>query len=251
VDRRLLEAIDAALRRVQTLGADAGDVRRVLGTITSGMIFDLTRFPGEDTATLCALETLEELDGYTYLVAGCVGEFWTELHIRHRPRLRAWDRREAALQGVRFGKALQMTNVVRDVAADLRAGRCYLPARELHALRLTPHDLLDPARSARARPLLDHLLRLALEHYEAGWRYTLAIPRPEWRMRLACVWPLMIGLATLAEIAGVSDPLAAPAPIKISRATVHRILGRSAVTVWSNRALAADAARLRRRIALK
>src|SRR6267142_1775856 len=123
-------------------------VRAVLSTITSGMIFDLTRFPGEDAASLSALETLDELDHYTYLVAGCVGEFWTALHIAHRPRLWRWDPVAMAARGVRFGKALQMTNVLRDIPRDLAHGRCYLPAAELAACGLAPADLLDPAAMA-------------------------------------------------------------------------------------------------------
>ncbi len=129
-ERRLLERLDEVLARVAALPKDdASAVRAVLETLTSGMIFDLTRFPGEDAAGLAALDTLEELDLYTYLVAGCVGPFWTALHVAHRPRLAAWDVGEMSARGVRFGKALQMTNVLRDVPRDLRAGRCYLPAR--------------------------------------------------------------------------------------------------------------------------
>src|SRR6185295_2403632 len=100
----------------------------------TGMVFDLARFPGEDAAGLAALDTLEELDHYTYLVAGCVGPFWTAVHVAHRPRRGGWDLATMSAAGVRFGKALQMTNVLRDAAADVRAGRCYLPARELAAL---------------------------------------------------------------------------------------------------------------------
>jgi farnesyl-diphosphate farnesyltransferase len=245
-EQRLLEEAEAAVARLGVLPeGDRGHVRRVLATLTEGMIFDLERFPGEDAATLAALETLEELDRYTYLVAGCVGEFWTVLHVAHRPRLAAWDLRAMCRAGVRFGQALQLTNVLRDVPADLRHGRCYLPARELRADGLAPADLLDPARSPGARPLLERLLATALGHYDVAWTYTLAIPRAEWRMRLACVWPLAIGAETLALIAASPDPLASPAPLKIPRARVRAILARSALTVWSGRALRADAARLR------
>ena len=150
--------------------------------------------------------------------------------------------------GVRFGKALQMTNVLRDVPGDLAHGRCYLPARELATLGLTPAALLDPAGAGRARPLLDRLLGVALEHYDAAWRYTLAIPRREWRMRLACAWPLLIGQATLEALAAHPAPLAASPPVKVERAAVRVVLARSTLTVWSNRALAAEAARRRARI---
>jgi farnesyl-diphosphate farnesyltransferase len=248
-ERRLLERLPEAVARLEALPpADRAAVRAVLATLTAGMLLDLERFPGEDAAGLAALETLDELDRYVYLVAGCVGEFWTSLHLAHRPRLAGWDAAAMRALGVRFGKALQLTNVLRDVPRDLRAGRCYLPARELAALGLAPADLLDPARSPRARPLRERLLDVALGHYDAGWRYTLAIPRREWRMRLACAWPLAIGLATLEAWAAHPDPLAAEPPVKISRAAVRARLARASMATWSDRALAAEAGRLRARL---
>lgn len=248
-ERRLLERVSDVLAAVAALPAlDAARVRALLTTITDGMLFDLARFPGEDARELTALDTLEDLDRYTYLVAGCVGEFWTDLHLAHRPRLARWDPATMRAAGVRFGKALQLTNVLRDVPGDLQHGRCYLPARELATLGLAPADLLDAAGAARARPLLRRLLAVALGHYDAAWGYTLAIPRREWRMRLACTWPILIGQATLASIAAHPNPLAA-APVKITRGHVRAILASSTVTVWSNRALAATAARTRARLA--
>ena len=249
-ERTLLTRVGDVVARVTALPArDRAEVRAVLDTITSGMIFDLTRFPGEDATELTALETLEDLDRYTYLVAGCVGEFWTALHAAHRPRLAGWDLAAMRVRGVRFGKALQMTNVLRDVAQDLRHGRCYLPERELKDLGLAPADLLDPAKTVQARPVMTRLIGVALEHYDVAWRYTLEIPRLEVRMRLACAWPLMIGLGTLAKLAAHPDPIGAAQPVKLSRAAVRGILARSALTVWSNGALRREAARLRQRVA--
>jgi farnesyl-diphosphate farnesyltransferase len=248
-ERRLLERLPEALTRLQQLpAADQREVRAVLATLTSGMVFDLERFPGQDAAHLAALDTMDELDRYIYLVAGCVGPFWTALHILHRPRLAGWDRDARSAQAIRFGKALQLTNVLRDAPADLRQGRCYLPARALAQLGLRPADLLDAGAARRARPLVGELLAIARAHYAVAWRYTLAIPRAEWRMRLACVWPLEIGLRTLARLAVHPDPLATAAPIKITRAEVRGVLARSLVAVWSDRALSAGAARLEARV---
>src|SRR5262249_49952697 len=70
-------------------------------------------------------------------------------------------------------------------------------------------------------------------------------PRAEWRMRLACAWPLLIGLGTLAAIARHPNPLAVETPIKVSRAAVRTILARSWLTVWSDSALRREAGRLR------
>src|SRR3989475_11119293 len=203
--RSRLEALPAA---------DRAEVRAVVATLMTGMVFDLTRFPGEDAASLTALDTLDELDRYTYLVAGCVGPFWTALHVAHRPRLRHWALRDMSEKGVRFGKALQMTNVLRDVPSDLRNGRCYLPAAELSALGLVPKDLLEPGAAARVRPLYRRLLATTLDHYDVAWRYTLAIPRLEWRMRLAGAWaPLVRPPAPLAPPPGTPPP-AGPIPLQ-------------------------------------
>ena len=244
-ERRLLDRVGDAIACLDRLAEpDRSHARRVLAAITSGQIFDLERFPGDDGAHLTALATRGDLDHYTYLVAGCVGEFWTAVHVAHRRTLAGWNLERMNAEGMRFGKALQLTNVLRDIPRDLRAGRCYLPADGLAELGLSPRDLLDPGRTRRARPLLEEILETTLGHYDAGWRYTLAIPRREWRMRLACAWPLLIGLATLGTFARQPDPLAS-APVKISRAGVRWLLARSALTVWSNRTLAADATRLR------
>jgi farnesyl-diphosphate farnesyltransferase len=248
-ERRLMEHLALAVARLEALPArDRHELRVLLVTLTGGMIFDLTRFPGEDASALGALDSLDELDHYTYLVAGCVGPCWTALHVAHRARLRRWNLAAMSARAVRFGKALQLTNVLRDVPTDLRQGRCYLPARELRALGLEPRDLLDPRLTPRAHPLLRRLLGMALDHYAVAWEYTLAVPRAEWRTRLACAWPLLIGLATLRALARHPDPLSARPPVKIARAEVRRLLGRSLVAVWSDRALAAEAERLRRAI---
>jgi farnesyl-diphosphate farnesyltransferase len=249
-ERALLERLPDCFAAYRALPrADADRVRRVLGTIVQGMREDLTRFPGEDEGGLAALETREELDRYTYLVAGCVGEFWTEIHMAHRPRLRHWDPVRMAALGVRLGKGLQLTNVLRDIPRDLRQGRCYLPSRELARLGLEPRELLDPAAGRALRPLLVELLNVALDHYEAGWQYTFAIPRAETRMRLACAWPLLIGQRTLDLLARTPNWLDPAVVLKVPRVRVYGMLARSLGTVWSTRALGRQARRARARIA--
>jgi farnesyl-diphosphate farnesyltransferase len=201
------------------------------------MVMDLATFPGEDEGRLVALQTRADLDRYTYYVAGCAGEFWTDIHMAHRPSLAGWDRETMRRRGVRFGKGLQMTNVLRDLPKDLRIGRCYLPQQELQALRLQPADLLDPAAVDKVKLLLRSLLALTLEHYQEGWAYTLAIPKQEIRMRLACVWPLFIGLKTLALLAESPNLLDPGVVIKVPRGAVYGIMARSLALIGSDAAL--------------
>ncbi len=217
--------------------ADQEHIRALVLTLTQGMQMDLRLFPSESSGMLAALETRGDLDRYTYFVAGCVGEFWTKVTTAHVPSLHSWNVEEMAACGIRFGKGLQLTNILRDIAHDLRIGRCYLPRTELAQLGVCPEELLDAQTLPRVKPLLLRLLDETLALYRDGWRYTLAIPPREWRLRLACAWPLLIGLATLAAIKTAPQLLEPTIRVKISRKHVYRILFRSLVTVWSDRAL--------------
>ncbi len=248
-ERELLRRLEEGFALLQALEpADQSLVRKVVLTLTEGMVLDLTTFPGEGEGRLVALETRADLDRYTYYVAGCVGEFWTDIHMAHRPSLARWDRQVMVSLGIRFGKGLQMTNVLRDLSRDLRIGRCYVPRQELEKLGLHPDDLLDPAAIARVRPLLRELLALTLDHYREGWAYTLAIPRREVRMRLACAWPLLIGLKTLALMGRSSKLLDPNVVIKVRRPTVYGIMLGSLATIGSNAGLDRYYRRLRRRV---
>jgi farnesyl-diphosphate farnesyltransferase len=232
-ERRLLERLPECLAAYRALPPpDQARVRGVVETLIEGMAMDLSTFPGEDENKLGALETHADLDRYVYLVAGCVGEFWTDVHAAHRPRLARWNLPEMRRLGVRFGKALQLTNVLRDVPRDLRQGRCYLPREGLARLGLSPADLLAPAAAPAAKPLLVELLRTALGHYEAGWQYTFAVPLAEPRLRLACVWPLAIGLRTLDLIARSPSWLDPAVTLKVPRARVYGLIAGSLGTVW-------------------
>src|SRR5216110_225400 len=93
--------------------------------------------------------------------------------------------------GIRFGKGLQLVNILRDLPADLRHGRCYLPEDRLAGLGLKPLDLLNMSNYERLRPFFDGLLNIAEGHLEAGLQYTISLPRCYRRLRLACAWPIL------------------------------------------------------------
>jgi len=232
--RRLPECFTALV--AQTLD-DQHRIRDLVLTLTQGMQMDLSVFPAEGGGTVVALETRADLDRYTYFVAGCVGEFWTKIAVAHLPALRQWDVGAMTTKGVRFGKGLQLTNILRDVAHDVRIGRCYLPRSDLAALGVQPEEILFSSTLDRARPLIGELLDLTLSHYREGWAYTLAIPRREWRLRLACAWPLLIGVKTLTAIRHSPRLLDPNTRVKIARTRVYGILLRSLMAVWSDRAL--------------
>jgi len=245
----LLSSLAEIFSLLETTGEeDRTLIRSVVVNLTKGMEADLTTFPAEDSGQIAALPDAAALDGYTYQVAGCVGEFWTAITMVHTPGLASWDAARMEEMGVRFGKALQMTNVLRDVPKDLRLGRCYFPQDRLTACGLTPDKLLDSLAGGTARPLLVDGVRIALGHFEAAEVYLLAIPRRHLRLRLAALWPVLIGLATLAELVRNGDWLDSNQPSKISRAWVYGMMIRSLPAAASNGLLQAWIGRLRRRV---
>lgn len=235
-EKRLLESLDGALDVLAQLGeTDRAAVRDIVTTLTQGMEFDLRRFPDERSGRIAALDTLDDLDRYTYLVAGCVGEFWTTMTYLHLPGALDSALRETMSQrGVRFGKALQLVNVLRDCGKDLRIGRCYLPASMLAPAGLTAEDLLQPGASARAQAIMFELVRVALDHFRAAIDYTFALPRLSVRLRLACLWPILIGLETLELLVANQDWLDPAKASKLKRNDVYRILACSTLVAPSN-----------------
>jgi farnesyl-diphosphate farnesyltransferase len=234
-ERVLLQSLVPALRLLKEMPPkDLAEVRAVVTTLTRGMEMDLVQFPPENAGQLGSLKTQDELETYTYFVAGCVGEFWTKMTVAHTRALKTWDVREMSECGIRFGKALQYTNILRDVPKDLRIGRCYLPKDLLAAHGLTPNDLIDATNGERAKPVLFTLLRIALEHYHEALRYTLAIPLQLGRLRLACLWPILIGLPTLSKTARNPQWLEPGKASKVSRGFVKRTVALSFPVVGSD-----------------
>lgn len=234
-EAELLEALPRLFHVLEGLPrSESQNVRKVLTTLIHGMVMDLTTFPTDDSGEIGALDTLKDLDQYTYHVAGCVGEFWTDVIMAHTDRLRAWDKDCMVELGVRFGKALQMTNILRDLPKDLRIGRCYLPLEELESVGMVPDDLVNPTNVAKARPLLAKLLLETLGHYTAAQQYILATPRRNVRLRLATIWPVLIGYATLSLLARNPDWLEPDKPSKVSRRWVYWMMVRSVPCAWSN-----------------
>lgn len=228
-ERELLVRIHEALADLDRLAAaDRALVQQVLDTITSGQELDLQRFAGASQHFIRALESAADLDDYTYRVAGCVGEFWTRLCRRHAFPAVALEEKRLIENGIRFGKGLQLVNILRDLPADLRKGRCYVPSAALREVGLTPDSLLVPQNETRFRPVYNALLDQAESHLAAGWDYTNTLPRNQIRLRLACAWPILIGTATLGKLR-MAPILDGGCRVKVSRAEVRGIIFR---TLW-------------------
>jgi farnesyl-diphosphate farnesyltransferase len=169
-----------------------------LDVIIAGQILDLERFgPAKEGGGISSLNNDEELDDYTYRVAGCVGVFWTKMSLAHLMSLSPEKEVEFFEKGVRFGKALQMINILRDIPEDLRFGRCYIPSEALNRHGLQPEDLMDASNIDRFRPLYDEYLDLANGHFDAAVEYIRMLPEGQFRLKASCMLPVLIGQRTV------------------------------------------------------
>ncbi len=106
--------------------------------------------------------TLEELLDYCFGVAGVVGVMMGRIMgVREIDVLRrAQD----------LGLAFQLTNIVRDIYEDARAGRLYLPADSLRQLGVeaSVEAVLDPRNAAAVHRVAQHLLEVADAYYNSA-----------------------------------------------------------------------------------
>jgi phytoene synthase len=104
--------------------------------------------------------TFAELRAYCEKVASAVGLASIEVFEYSNPGTRAY--------AVELGVALQLTNVLRDIAADAARGRLYVPLEDLARFGVAEAELLDGSATAR-RPEVTALLEFqagrAREHY--------------------------------------------------------------------------------------
>lgn len=248
-ERVLLERCEEALALLsQCAEGDQERIRSVLEIIIGGQELDLRRFSVANINNIVALKTDAELDDYTFRVAGCVGQFWTRICVAHQFK-RSQEKLISAMPtledlGVRFGKGLQLVNILRDLPLDLRQGRCYLPENGLGKLNLSPGDLLKPEKELQFRPLYEHYLDLAEAHLAAGWEYTQRIPWGEIRVRLACAWPILIGQGTIQKLRQelILDP---SRRVKVNRREVRNLILKSLAlypfsTAWNSQFKGAD-----------
>jgi farnesyl-diphosphate farnesyltransferase len=227
----LLQRLEDCFKLYETFSTgDRLRIRWLMDVLPRGMEMDLTRFPGQSATDLTALATLDELDQYTYCVAGCVGEFWTRMVCAHRPAMSQWDTAKMSAIGVKFGKGLQLTNILKDIGRDLHRGRCYVPELLLSEAGLKPADLLDEHNLPKFRPVLRQLIKLAMQHLDQGWTYTISIPDSEIRQRLACMWPILLAGETLKRVAASPCILNPAVNVKAPRTTVYRVM---ALTILS------------------
>jgi farnesyl-diphosphate farnesyltransferase len=212
-ERRLLQYSNNILSQLNSIPQGEADlVIEVLNTIISGQLLDLERFANASEESPVALQDDAALEDYAWRVAGCVGEFWTKLgYLTLGDRFSNSKESSLITKGIAYGKGLQLVNILRDLPADLAAGRCYLP-------------IVDPRDRQVLLDCHSRWLVLAESWVADGEDYAKSVKIR--RLRAATVLPARIAQPTLEAMRGASwEKL--QQRIKVPRSTVYQALIRA------------------------
>jgi len=123
-------------------------------------------------------ESYAALQEYCYLVASTVGLLVTPVLGAESPAAREY--------AVALGRAMQMTNILRDVGEDARMGRIYLPGEDLRAFGCREDDIFAGRVSASFGALMRfEIARVRALYREAEPGITLLSPESRYTVRLA------------------------------------------------------------------
>jgi phytoene synthase len=163
-------------RRREQLAAWRADVRRACGTETPQFIvnrelqpvirqyhlayehFDALLQGVEMDLDIKRYPDYEQLELYCYRVASVVGLLSIEVFGYQGPACREY--------AVYLGKALQLTNILRDVRTDAQRGRIYLPLSELARFKVSPEEILRLEYSPRFFELASSVAQRARHFYQ-------------------------------------------------------------------------------------
>ncbi|MDX1951570.1 MAG: presqualene diphosphate synthase HpnD [Verrucomicrobiota bacterium] len=107
-------------------------------------------------------QTMEELELYCYRVASVVGLLSIEIFGYRNPRTKDY--------AVYLGKALQLTNILRDVRNDAEKGRIYFPIEEMNRFSVKEADLLAGRYTPEFERLATHFGEVAQGYYQKASR---------------------------------------------------------------------------------
>ena len=187
-----------------------------------------------DGAALYALPDTAALDRYCYYVAGTVGHLLTGLFADEAPGIDDARRERLAALATSFGLGLQLTNIIKDVAADRERGWCFVPADLCRAHGFAPTELLAISQNGAAREAMAVLIAKARAHLDDALAYCTLLPRSAYGIRMFCLLAVNLAVRTL-RLAETDPRLLDPREkVKITRAQVRSTLLMTALTAPSN-----------------
>jgi presqualene diphosphate synthase len=171
-----------------------------------------------DAAADIRAPSLAELDLYCDRVASAVGRLSVRIFGTDVP---AADRVASAL-----GRALQLTNILRDLAEDAARGRLYLPHELLSAQGITEREPQAVLRHARLGAVCEQLAEIAERHFADARSAMRDCPRRAMRPAavMGAVYHAILVRLRRRGWNDLTEDVTLPKPLKLWLAVRHGVL---------------------------
>lgn len=161
-------------------------------------------------------EDLQQLELYCYRVASVVGLLSIEIF--------GYQKQAAREYAVSLGKALQFTNILRDVKNDAARGRIYLPQSELKKFNVTESEILAGHYSERFQALAESIAARARSFYSAARQ---SLPPEDRRSMAAAELMGTVYWRLLQNLERAKFQVFGTRPLKLSKLRKMAIIARS------------------------
>ncbi len=115
-------------------------------------------------------DTFEDLALYCYRAASTVGLICTEIF--------GYKHEEAKEYAINLGIALQLTNIMRDVASDAKKGRIYLPKEDLVRFGYSEKELLGNVYNENFKKLMEFEAQRARNYFSSAIQHLSEEDKP-------------------------------------------------------------------------
>lgn len=226
----LLENLPLCLGAYTNLDNRAqADTWEVVCAVSSAMEWDLNYFADEDlTYLLKAVPSDKETIDYCAHMGGAPGVFWAKLLLNGKENQKFID------DAQKIGMALQITNILKDTASDLKLGRIYLPITDLTKHSLMPQDLHEKKNYKLFLPIVYKWLHFGLDNIATAPDFLKQIPFYKVFARAAVMWPVLWALETYQSILCSRNLLDIKYRPKFARKVIYKTMLLTPFFVWSN-----------------
>ncbi|CAB4252616.1 similar to Saccharomyces cerevisiae YHR190W ERG9 Farnesyl-diphosphate farnesyl transferase (squalene synthase) [Maudiozyma barnettii] len=192
-DRAVLTEFNSILHEFHRLNRE---YREVIIKITKEMGNGMADYILDEEFNLNGVQTIKDYDMYCHYVAGLVGDGLTHLMIIARFASPELIKRPELFESM--GLFLQKTNIIRDYAEDIEAGRSFWPKEvwSIYGEKLT--DFQSAKNTKQGVFCINHLVLNALEHVTDVLTYLSSIQ--EQSSFQFCAIPQVMAIATLALV---------------------------------------------------
>ncbi|MCX7905666.1 MAG: squalene/phytoene synthase family protein [Elusimicrobiales bacterium] len=194
---------------------DISIFKKLICSLFKGMSIDIFDFKDG------CIENMQILDRYVSLIGGMPAIYWYNVYKTYKPSIFKINLYSSAY---RIGKALQYTNILKDLSEDIYKGRCYIPSSYLREKNINIEELKNPLSICKIKDFIKSIMIICVDFFDESEKLISAIDSSEFTLKLSLIWPIYWAMDTL-QLVYEKNPL--KSKIKISKFSVYKTLIKS------------------------